>query len=247
MSSFSSFFGRARHLVSILDQQHEESAEEADDLTMPSIAKPTRLPLLKDLPLDPSTLCKLACSFVRLRTRYSFTDGGGRLGKTALRLLTSRNGRLLRECPMHDLVRLCDAVATSEMTIAGRERISNFIRRFVHYLNDFSSDESFPLSSQDISSLLWSLGELGVRYHPNDSKEDAATAYRKLQLVTEIPSIPTEHLERFSDDLLSRTVSPLACAYAHSEPLLYFPFASQILTFPLFAAIWCGFDAHRPT
>jgi len=202
----SSFFGRARHLVQ-LDQHQDESTEEADDLSMPTMPKRS-LPLLRDLPLDPSTLCKLTCSFVKLRARHPCIDAGDRLGKTALRLLTSRNGRLMRECPMHDLIRLCDAVARSGrsgMPIAGRERTSNFVRRFLHYFNEMPSDEPLRISSHEVSTLVWSLGELGVRYNPD--KAEASTAYRRLQLVSEIPRLSTDQLQELPNVSVSRLVS----------------------------------------
>lgn len=211
---------------------------------MPTITKTSRLPLLKELPLDPSTLCKLTCSFVILRKHHASIDAGDRLCKTALRLLTSRSGRLLRECPMHDLVRLCDAVATSGMSIAGRERISNFVRRFVHYLNDLpssDSDASFPLSSQHIVSLVWSLGELGVRYNPD--KEQSATAYRRLQLVAEIPCLSKSQLQQFSDEMLSKMVR-LREGVVASHILQIMFITHTIFSFPTSAVIRYGFDSH---
>ena len=101
-SRFVSFFGRS---WSKLDhRKYEHSGDDFDDYTVPALsAEKTRLPLLKDFPIDPSTLSKLAWSSSRL-SRSANPSTSDTLARVALRLFSSRDGRLLREeCQVYDL------------------------------------------------------------------------------------------------------------------------------------------------
>jgi hypothetical protein len=205
---FASFFGKTRIHIPFLDQKLDESNDDGDDLVPSlSLTKRSRLPLLKDLPLDPSTLCKMACSFAKLSRQHSTISGGTSIIRTGLRLLASRNGRLLKECPIHDLVRLCGAVAKGELSI-GRERIGLFVRRVVHLLNDHPTGKPWDTTPWESAKLLWSLGHLGVKFQP-DSK-DEENAHRRLQLVNDLPLVPVKYLSELSDASLAKLVSLFA-------------------------------------
>lgn len=200
---FASFFGRTRFQVPLLEQRLDEGADENDDLSLLLVTKKSTLPLLRDLPLDPSTLCKVACSFVKLRKTHPEVYGAENIARVALRLLTSRNGRLLRECPLQDLVRLLEALATSDLSL-GRERISLFVRRVVHLLNESPLQASAEMRPKERARLLWALGALGVKYCP--SCDDVDSAHRRLQLVTEIPLVDSDELGEISDQSLTKLV-----------------------------------------
>lgn len=187
-ASFSSFFGRTKHLVPFMDQRIEESPGDGDDLSLLLVTRKSSLPLLKDLPLDPSTICKMTSSFAKLRTRHPAIGGGETLARVALRLLTSRNGRLLRECPIRDLVRLCEALATARGAL-GRERVSLFVRRVVQLLNEEYKNKVFKLGAAEMATFVWSLGELGVKFSPG--LDDPSSAHRRLHVTTDLP-LPTE-------------------------------------------------------
>jgi hypothetical protein len=194
--SFASFFGRARFLAQLLDQRSDEpQAEEGDEFSLSFLTKKS-LPLLKDLPIDPSTLCKVTASFSSL----SF-PGGDVFARVALRLMTSRSGRLLRECPMADLVRLCEAVASHGIPL-GRERVSLFVRKLVHLFNtEWASGQSYSLQSNYAAVLIWSLGELGVKCASDPGPEVASTAHRRLHLVGRLPL----------DEIQTRSLTTLNC------------------------------------
>jgi hypothetical protein len=194
--SFASFFGRARFLAQLLDQRSDEpQAEEGDEFSFSFLTKKS-LPLLKDLPIDPSTLCKITSSFSLL----SF-PGGEVFARVALRLMTSRSGRLLRECPMADLVKLCETVASHGVPL-GRERVSLFVRKLIHLFNtEWASGQSYSLFSKDAAILIWSFGELGVKCVSDSGPEDASSAHRRLHLVGRLPL----------DDVESRSLTTASC------------------------------------
>jgi hypothetical protein len=206
---FTSFFGRARTMIPrLLDLIGDDTIdeEEVGELPLLLTKKKSTLPLLKDLPLDPSTLCKLTCTFAELRRSHAPFRGGESLERVALRLMNSRSGRLLRECPMEDLVRLSHAVA---MGSSSRERVGLFIRRLVQFLNEMPDGENpcTNLSPAEKATLLWSLGELGVKFHPKGDDEDSSSAHRRLQLVTPVPVVEHEQLSLLSDQSLIQMVS----------------------------------------
>ena len=206
---FAYFFGRKRFNVPFLDQRLDESIEDFDENPVSSHTEKSRLPLLRDLPVDPSTLCKAACCFSRLATKYPAIKGSETLVRVALRLLTSKGGRLLRECPLRDVVRVCEAVATTSSSV-GREMVSHFTRRIVRLLNDDAQNEPAKLLSlilpHDLATLLWSLGELGVKQLPWDG-ENEKSAYRRLQLVVKTPLMRTDQMLLLPNPLLVKLVS----------------------------------------
>ena len=116
------------------------------------------------------------------------------LGRVALRLMTSRHGRLLRECHSRDLARLCEA-ATLMVTTNSRELVGLFARRVVAVLND-SPDLLVRGQPHVHADLLLSLGGLGVKHHP---KATTPLPYRRLQLTILDPFIRVEDLSQLPD------------------------------------------------
>jgi hypothetical protein len=190
-------------LAHLMDQRIDQpSAEEGDEFS-PSILTKRTLPLLKDLPLDPSTLCKITSSFGMLHV-----GGGEVFARVALRLMTSRSGRLLQECPMNDIVRLCETLASGGVPL-GRERVSLFVRKLVYLFNtEWAAGDTYALTSGDAAVLIWSLGELGVKCVADPGSEDVSSAHRRLQLLGRLPvdKIDTRSL---STENAMKLVSPL--------------------------------------
>ena len=202
---FTSFFGRARFHITKFERKGEDMQDDLDDYPVPSLlAEKTRLPLLKDFPVDPATLCKLCGSLNRSGTKYSMVCDTHTMAKVILRLMTSRNGRLLRECHVSDLVSLC-VTAVSVTSSANREIVGLFSRRAVKLLNEHPSllDSATPAI---LIKLIGALGDLGVKYHP---EIDSRNAYRRLQLTVRFPFSDDFAYESLSDESLKILVSIL--------------------------------------
>ena len=195
---FASFFGRTRFLVPFIDQRLDDYSEETGDQEEKS-----RLPLLRDLAIDPLTLCKVACCFERLAVSHEGARASETLTRVALRLLTSRNGRLMRECRIGDLVRLCEAAAHTHASTM-REMISHFTRRVVFHLNGPGENSLSRLGPSEIATLVWALGELGVKYTPD--KEDASVAHRRLHLISRLPLLDRDQLMVLSNERSAKLV-----------------------------------------
>ena len=222
-----SFFGRR---WSKRDHEYEESSEDYDDYTVPSLlSEKARLPLLKDFPVDPSTLSKLTWSSSCL-ARSVFPSTSDTLARVALRLFTSRNGRLLREeCQIYDLASIGTlfyiftnktypstfhrfslyefaGLARAAVTVGSslRELVSLFARRLVKVLNECPGlwETSPPIHS---AALLFSLGRLGVKYNPSHG-QDASTIYRRLQLVSPLPRFNSRDLDLLPPSVLVQMV-----------------------------------------
>jgi hypothetical protein len=180
---FASFFGQSRFHIPFLDQHVGDPLDDMDETHTSILEMKSRLPLLRDLPLDPLTLCKAASCFTKLMAD-NLLQTSDTLARVAMRLLTSRGGRLLRECPLSDLVRLLEALALSDAA-GTRELIGYFTRQVIHLINDSPQDESgsipLKLRPTDLSTFIWSLGKLGVTY--STSGGDKSLAHRRLHLV----------------------------------------------------------------
>jgi hypothetical protein len=170
---FSSFFGRPRINLPILEQAVNDDEDE-DDMVLAPLGRSQR-PKLRDLMIDPSTLCKAACGFQRLSKEHPYIKGGWTFTRVAVRLLSSKNAHLMKECSIHDIVRLCEAAVLSDVDGHGRELIIGlFARQVVKVLNEVLEDDSpsdtsigiETASSTEISTLIWTLGEMGVKYSP---------------------------------------------------------------------------------
>ena len=203
---FTSFFGRARSHITKFERKGEEMADDLDDYPMPSLlAEKTRLPFLKDFPVDPATLCKLCGSLNQPGTKYSMVCDTHTMAKVILRLMTSRNGRLLRECHVSDLAALC-VTAVSVTSSENREIVGLFSRRAVKVLNEHPSllDTASP---SILIKLLGALGDLGIKYHP---ETDSRSAYRRLQLTVRLPFSDGFAYESLSNESLKILVSDVS-------------------------------------
>eukprot|EP00536_Pseudo-nitzschia_multiseries_P000582 jgi/Psemu1/62719/estExt_Genemark1.C_70144 len=172
-SLFSTFFGRPRVNLPLLEQSVNDDDDE-DDMALAPLGRSQR-PKLRDLMIDPSTLCKAACGFNRLSKKHPYIRGGWTFTRVAVRLLSSKNARLMKECSIHDIVRLCEAVVMSDVDEQGRELIIGlFARQVVKVLNEVLEGDSQhetsidikSASSSELSTLIWALGGMGVKYMP---------------------------------------------------------------------------------
>jgi hypothetical protein len=174
-SVFSSFFGRPRINLPLLEQALNDEEDDDDVALAPLLRK---RPKLRDLSIDPSTLCKAACNFQRLSAKHPHINGGWTMTRVAVRLLSSKNARLMKECSIHDITRLCEAAVLSDVDGHGRELIIGlFARQVVKVLNgalddddetrdEFSAIKIDSATSSEIVTLIWALGELGVKHAP---------------------------------------------------------------------------------
>jgi len=198
-SRFSSFFGRPVTVnMPVLDERFGDTTADVErgdgneEDSMKLSGERGTLPLLRHLSIDPSTLCKAACAFSRLAAHNSHITTNHCLTRVAVRLLSSKNGRLLKECTIHDIVRICEAVALSYESSHERDvSIGLFSRKIVQSLNShlnlMSDDNMKALFGFDsatpaqLATLLWSLGQLGVKHRVQIDEIDSA--YRRLHLI----------------------------------------------------------------
>jgi hypothetical protein len=203
---FITFFGKTRGHAAFLRQKLEEGADDniVEDFPGSSslLHNERKIPLLKNLPVDPASLCKLVYSCSKASTAMMGINGWDALGKVALRLMTSRHGRLLRECQSRDLARLCEAATLVDST-SSRELVGLFARRVVAILND-SPDLLVHAPPHVHADLLISLGGLGVKHYP---KATTPLPYRRLQLTILDPFIRVEDLNQLPDPVFMSLVS----------------------------------------
>ena len=213
-SLFSSFFGRPlRNLPSI--DIYGEKDDDYDDALAHLLEKPRR-PRLRDLSIDPSTLCKAACGFQQLTKDHSLMKGGWTLTRVAMRLLTSRDARLMKECSINDIVKICEAAALTDYGGHGRELLLGFFaRKLLQVLNQSiqegeNSNIRFDMSDaspQETATLLWSLGELGARHSLPSGDQERSLAYKKMRLVSENAFLSKQDLLSLDKSALIRLVS----------------------------------------
>jgi len=208
---FSSFFGRSRINLPILEQAINDDDDD-DDMALAPLGRSQR-PKLRDLMIDPSTLCKAACGFQRLSKEHPFIKGGWTFTRVAVRLLSSKNARLMKECSIHDIVRLCEAAVLSDVDGHGRELIIGlFARQVVKVLNEVLDDENQhstsidiqTASSTEISTLIWTLGEMGVKYSPGKH-----AAGKKMRLEFAEPLLRAIRLKSLEQLTLERLIRGL--------------------------------------
>lgn len=210
-AGLTSLFLRPSLSRQILDQLIEEYNEidQEDEKVLSSIVddKKTRLPRLRDLAIDPNTLAKAAGAFAKLTSSHLNMRGSPILTRVTLKLLTSKNGRLLQEFSMCNLIRSCEAAAFNEAVGRGEDLVvGQFARRFLQLLNEANGGENgndkktdlrlASASPDEIATLLWSLGELGARHLSSD--KDRASAHRKLRLVAAPPLLSDDQICNFS-------------------------------------------------
>jgi hypothetical protein len=218
---FSSFFGKPRDNHPLLEQLVGDHDDDDDNALAPIIKK-SRRPLLRDLSVDPSTLCKAACAFQRILLLHPEIKGGWKLTSVAIRLLTSKNARLMRECSIQDIVRLCEAAVRSEAEGQGRELVTRlFAHKVVQVLNEVLHDDSRKTtgtssikieaaSPMEKATLLWALADLGVKLTIPD-QESRPTAYRRLQLMTDQSLMTPEQLASLDTGSAVKLVSRFPC------------------------------------
>lgn len=207
-SKFVAFLGRSRFALRFFDQRIENSLDDSQD-AQELAKKSSRMPLLRDVPVDPLSLCKLSSAICKLAHQFDKSlIQSGVLTRISLRLFASHDGRLLRECPLPDLVRLAEAAALSMEGAAARSLTGHFTRKVLHIINEMPSDESgfiwLDLGPDDLSGLLWSLGQLGATFHGAD--QDRLTAHRRLHLAVK-PRLLLQTLDSFSISKTIRMVS----------------------------------------
>ena len=246
-NAIASFFLRPRLSRQMLDQIIEEynDLEEEDEKILSSIVdgKKSRLPRLRDLCIDPSSLAKAAGGLAKLKAKHPNMRGTSILTRVILKLLTSKNGRLLHEFSMANLIRACEAGAINDSTQRRLDPVvGQFVRRFLQLLNEANgpvnankSDIRVDLklsstSPEEIATLLWSLGELGARHLSSD--KDKGSAHRKLRLVMKGPLITDDqlyHLSTSSTLKVVRSQSPYFCFLSTLHPPISFSHVSKYI------------------
>ena len=211
---YSTFFGR-RFPLPLLNHGVNEHEDEDDENRSYQIDR--KLPLLRDLPVDPSSLCKLASGFSSLSQNQPSIVGGWTFLRVAIRLLASKNGQLMEQCPIQDVIRLCHACAMRKTNGREQEQVLHlYARRVVQFMNEAlhpdrnthgkAADRLAHASPWEISILIWSLGELGARHCTTN--ENRQLAYRKLHLVTDRPLLTEEQLQSLSAVSTANLVRP---------------------------------------
>ena len=187
-----------------------------DDTNLSSPQESGKLPLLRDLPIDPSTLCRLASSCFRAAEDQHIADGSWTLLRVAVRLLTSKHGYLLKETSIQGMIGLCKACASNKEVGKGRDYISRILaRRIVQLLNEALQETKAESASglhmlseatpAELCSLFWSLGEIGVRHSSID--ESPLFAFKRMRLVTDKPLLSRDELESLSPASFATLVS----------------------------------------
>lgn len=228
-NSLTSLFLRPSLSRQMLDQLIEEynELEEEDERILSSIveSKKRKLPRLRDLGIDPNTLAKAAGAFAKATSNHLNLRGSPILTRVTLKLLTSKNGRLLQEFSMCNLIRACEAAAINEAVGRGEDLVvGQFVRRFLQLLNeanDSAHSQNNTLKSElrlssaspnEVATLLWSLGELGARHLVSDANIE--TAHRKLRLVMDFQLMTDDQIYHLSDSAMLKAVSSYFVVYA---------------------------------
>ena len=208
---FASFLGKPRLALRLLEQRLDTAIDEDDESQVSESGKGRHLPLLRDLSMDPSTMCKLAYGLSRAQVLLPEMDGAWTFTRVAVRLMSSKHGQLLRVSSPGDNVRLAYACVTNQCNDHGRDFISRlFARRFVQRLNELlngnekgSVSRQLALSSAETATLVWSMGNLGVRHWITEQGANG-TAYKKLRLVTSLSLLSESELESSSSHSIAR-------------------------------------------
>jgi len=191
-------------------------------------------PYLRDLRVDPSTLCKLADALASFASSHE-NNAAWTFLKVSTRLLVSKKGHLLKECKLVDVFRLCRAAAKMS-TMSGRELrgdARSFIqlllpRRVVQLLNSAAIQDktksfvvSKALSPPLLCEFIWALSELGVQLTPATDK--LPSTHRKLLVTTLIDLDWQDIVSKVPLSSTIKVVKALVCmnAFTHySKSLL---------------------------
>ena len=213
-SVFSSFFGLPRLKQQLLEHALNDGEDEDESDWTPILEK-SRKPLLRDLTVDPATLCKAACGYQRLSRKYPNMKGAWSLTRVAIRLLASKNARLMKECSIHDVISLCEATVLAEGDGHGTDLVTGlFARKVLQLLNaaidngSEAKDSSIDVtqaSSTEICILLWSLGELGVKHRFHDDAK--CSAYKRRHFACESALLSVSEIDDLEFPSLLKLVS----------------------------------------
>jgi len=201
---FNSFLGMPRFALKFLNQRVDTNTDD-DDEPQPHEGEKSNLPLLRDLSMDPATMCKLAYSLSRIHTIFPEITCAWTFVRVAVRLMAAKNGQLLKENTPSDIVRLAFGCASNEVPGYRREVTTRlYARRLVQYLNqkllredyNFVSDR-LGISPQELSTLVWSIGEIGVKHWQTEEGSEG-NAYKKLRLVSNVQLLSEPQLQSLS-------------------------------------------------
>ena len=219
---FSSFLGRSRTSLKLLEQTlggFDDEDGDGDGTPASVMTSKSAVPLLRDLAVDPSTLCKLASSLSKFQRRHPNVVGTWTFLRVAVRLLTSKNAQILKEGQIEDVINLSSTCAAHEVSGPGRDFITRlYTRRAVQHLNNLLNSpkedsrtvaETLRISPRTTAALIYAFGELSVRYDRTDEK--LSTAYKRLRLVTDRRLVSKEQIDRLETnnmvDLLEGVVA----------------------------------------
>lgn len=210
---FASFLGRPRLALRLLEQRLDTAIDDDDESQSVELEKTGNLPLLRDLSMDPATMCKLAYGLSRTKEQFPEVNGAWTFTRIAVRLMSAKNGQLLKVSSAGDNTRLAYACATNQFGGHSRDFIARlYTRRLVQRLNEQlgwsekgSVSDQLALSPEDTATLVWSLGELGARHWVADHGVNG-TAYKKLRLVTSLPFLSESQIESLSLHSLARSL-----------------------------------------
>ena len=172
--------------------------------------------------MDPSTLCKASCAFQRLLVDHPDIKGGWKLTSVAIRLLTSKNARLMRECSIHDLVRLCEAAVRSGTNGPEGVLVTRlFAHKVVQVLNDVFAEQPETLNDAtsikiesarpaEMATLIWALGDMGVKLTVPDG-DSRPTAHRRLHLMTDKSLMTMEEVNSMDTGSVMKMVRRCMC------------------------------------
>ena len=168
---------------------------------------------------------------------HQYIVGSEQILRIATRLFASKDGRLLSECNPSDVVRMCCACVDT-MKLAGKEIrgsdreyvLRQFPRRVVQLINapacrNITSSASNgahtsyldQLTPSELSAMLFSLGELGVKL--GTGMEPPQAEYRKLRVVPACPCLSTEQLESLTASSAVNLVSWPPCIFVLGKSL----------------------------
>ena len=214
-SVFSSFFGKSRLKDHLLEHSLNDGDDDDDENDLAPILEKSRKPLLKDLPVDPATLCRAACAYQRLSRKYPSMKGAWALTRVAIRLLVSKNARLMKECSIHDIIRLCEATVLAEADEHGTDLVIGlFARKVLQVLNAALDDGSEALDSSidvsqasraEICTLVWSLGVFGVKHYFHDDVKHSA--YKRMHFVCKSALLSPSEINMLDTPSLLKLVS----------------------------------------
>ena len=162
--------------------------------------------------------------------QLNFGKGAEDLARIAARIFTYSSESLLSQCYSHDIAKLCYAYTRSLITAAislsnddrsmcnseTREALTrHFTKRVVRVINDSMitiDNDSVSLfdtmAPNDLSCLLWSLGELGVQCGSNlSSDEKRLNRQKRIRLSARRPLLTFEQLQEMTPSSTLNLVS----------------------------------------